>query len=78
MLEASFQSKQGKVRVTYLGDLKHVVLQKPAGKRPHPLSAVLNLGFSLLTFLEPDDCCSIQAFTASKHWLICHLLPPTL
>lgn len=27
MLEASFQSKQGNVRFTYLEDLKHVVLQ---------------------------------------------------
>lgn len=29
------------------------------GKKPHPL-AVLNWGLSLLTFLEPDDCCSTQ------------------
>jgi len=58
MLEAFSHPKEGKVRFAYLRDLKCVVLQLPVGKRPHPLGAVLSPGLRLLTFLEPDDCCS--------------------
>lgn len=77
MLEASFQSKHGIVRFTYLRDLKRVVCASTACRQETSLS--------LLCWREAADILGawwvllhLRAFTAPKHWLICHLLPPSL